>query len=271
MRKKMLLIAVVLVVVSLCGSSAFGIAPVGPPTASLKTGQWSTGFDYAHGEIDFEIDWSSDTAGVIPTYLSKESSAKDMESDAYLAKFGYGISDDWELYGFLGAANNKGDIEDEGSIANGSVNFDGGHNFSGGFGTKWTFLKDEQASWGIVYQMSWSSGDDSYDDVDLTGLGGSSAETVDVDIDSFDITLMVGPTYEMGNWRIYGGAGLYYYDADIDVEAMNTTAVEGDVDEAMFGGYVGTEVDIDESCSFYGEYMLANDAWAIGTGIVWRF
>jgi len=51
----------------------------------------------------------------------------------------------------------------------------------------------------------------------------------------------------------------------------DTTILEGGVDEASFGGYVGAEVYLDESCSLYGEYMLADDAWAFGTWIVWKF
>ncbi|KKN06345.1 hypothetical protein LCGC14_1078150, partial [marine sediment metagenome] len=155
-------------------------------------------------------------------------------------------------------------------IVDGSLDFDGGSNFSGGFGTKWTFLKEEQLSWGVVYQMSWSQGNDSFID-DLTAFGGGAAEKVDADIDSYDIFLALGPTYEMGNWRVYGGAVLYYYNADVDVKAMNTTIATGDVGETMFGGYVGTVVDLDDSTSLYFDYILANDVWAIGTGVTWKF
>lgn len=255
MKTKMLPLAI-FVVANLCVSMAFAIAPVGPPTAGLETGQWSVGFDYGHSEIDFDIDWKSDFASGIP-----KSKAKGMESDAYLVKFNYGISDDWELYGFLGAADFGGKIDED--------SFDGGSNFSGGFGTKWTFAKDEQLSWGVVYQMSWSSGDDSYD-LDLSAYG-YGIETIDAEVDSYDIFLALGPTYEMGNWRVYGGAGLYYFSADIDIEFADVTVLEGDVDETMFVGYVGAEVDLDDSTSLYFDYMLADDAWAIGTGVTWKF
>lgn len=255
-QRKFVLTVVLCTMFGMLGQSAFAIAPVGTPTAGLKTGQWSVGFDYAHGEIDFDIDWKSDFVSGIP-----KSKAKDMKSDAYLTKFGYGISDDWEFYGFLGAADNRGKIDTD--------SFDGGHGFSGGFGTKWTFLKDEKLSWGLVYQMGWSQGDDSYD-LDLSAYG-YGTEKIDVGFKSFDISLMAGPTYEMGNWRVYGGAGLYYFDADIDIDYMDITIVEGDVSEAMFGGYVGAAFDLNESTSLYAEYMLAGDGWMLGTGIVWKF
>lgn len=262
MKTKMLPLAIVFVVANLCVSMAFAIAPVGPPTAGLETGQWSVGFDYGHSEIDFDIDMSTDFAVDLAALGLNKLKGKDFKSDAYLVKFNYGISDDWELYGFLGAADGSGKVEE--------YSADGGSNFSGGFGTKWTFLKEEQVSWGVVYQMSWSSVDAS-DSFDLTGIDGFGVETVDAEIDSYDIFLALGPTYEMGNWRVYGGAGLYYFSADIDIEFADVTVLEGDVDETMFVGYVGAEVDLDDSTSLYFDYMLADDAWAIGTGVTWKF
>lgn len=255
-----MLVAVTFLVANLCGSMALAFAPVGPPTAGLKTEQWSLGFDYAHGEIDFDIEWSSDFASGIA-----DAKAKDMKSDSYLAKFGYGVTDEWEFYSFLGAADSRGKIEWYGE----TDDFDGGYDVSGGFGTKWTFLKDENLSWGLVYQMSWIQGDDSYS-VDLSSLGLGTQE-IDAALDSFDIFLALGPTYKMENWSIYGGLGLYYFDADIDIDLMDTTILEGDADETSFGGYVGTAIDLDANASLYAEYMLTNDAWAIGTGFVWRF
>ncbi len=265
MERNNVLSGVLCVMVVMFCTSAFAIAPVGPPTAGLKTEQWSAGFGYAQGEIDnFDIEWSSDIVSGI-----SDSKAKDMKSDAYLAKFGYGVSDDFELYGFLGAADSRGEIE--GGLISGSEKIDGGHDFSGGFGAKWTFSKAEQLSWGLVYQMSWSEGDDSIPNQDLSAFGFGASETVDAEINSYDIFLALGPTLEMGSWRIYGGAGLYYYDTDIGVDFMDTTIAEGDADEAMFGGYAGVAVDLNESTSLYAEYMLADDAWILGTGIVWKF
>jgi hypothetical protein len=256
MGKKMLLLGVVLVIAGLCGSTVLAVAPAGPPTAGLKAGQFSAGFGYAHGEADFEIDWKSDFVSGIP-----KSKVKNMKSDAYLAKFGYGISDDWEIYALLGAANSRGKID--------TADFDGGHDFSGGFGTKYTFLKEKELSWGVVYQMVWGQGDDSYN-LDLSDYGYGTAK-IDTDFKSYDVFLAAGPTYEMGNWRIYGGPALYYLNANLDIKYRNITLVKGDVDETLFGGYIGSEIDLDKNCSLYGEYMLTGDAWALGTGIAWKF
>jgi len=71
--------------------------------------------------------------------------------------------------------------------------------------------------------------------------------------------------------RSYGGAGLHYFNADVDIKYSDITLVSGDADKASFGGYVGTEVDLDASSSVYAEYMLADNAWTFGTGIAWKF
>jgi hypothetical protein len=255
MERRSVLVRMGCVIVGVLCTSAFAFSPVGPPTASLKSEHFSAGFDYSHSEIDFEVDWSSDYG---PDF---KSDAKDMKSDAYLVRFGYGINDDWEFYGFMGVADLRGKLDD--------VSFDGGNDFSGGLGTKWTFHKEEKLSWGLVYQMGWGSGDDSYD-LDLTAYG-YGIQKIDLDLESFDIFLAVGATYEMENWRIYGGPALYYYNADLEVDFMGVTILEGEVDEALFGGYLGTEVDLNEKASLYAEYMLAEDAWALGTGVVWKF
>lgn len=253
-------VAVIGLLCFLC-STSLAMAPVGPPTAGLKAEQWSVGFDYAYTEIDFDVDWSSSHASGIA-----DSEGKDVKSDAYLARFGYGISDDWEFYGFLGIADARGEVE--GSDISGD--FDSGHDFSGGFGTKWTFLKDEGLSWGLVYQMLWGQGDDSgY--ADLTPLGFGSAEKVDLNLESFDIVLAVGPTYEMGDWRIYGGAGLYYFDTDIEIRRLDTTVVDGEADEAYFGGYIGAQFDLAENTFLSVEYFNAGDASGIGANIGWKF
>ena len=215
MAKKWLL-SVVVVVAILYSSTALAVAPVGPPTAGLKTGQWSVGFGYAHGEIDSAgMDWKSDFVSGIPS-----SKAKDVKSDAYLAKFGYGISDNWEFYGLLGVADLRGKLED-------IADFDGDQDFSGCFGTKYTFLKDGPLSWGTVYQMTWSKGKDSF----ALDASDYDEELGAVNIDSkfkmYDIFLAVGPTYEMKNWRIYVTLPHLLYHYELEYPALIDTASTG--------------------------------------------
>jgi len=255
-KRKFLLAAVAFVTANLCSSTVLAFAPVGPPTGSLKTEQWSLGTDYSRSEIDFEIDWSSSYASGVP-----KSFATDMKTDTYLVKYRYGFNEDWEICLFLGASEIKGKIDTD--------DFDGDHDFNGGFGFKWTFLKEEDLSWGLVYQMDWMMGDDSYiTDMSVYGFGTNKA---DVELDSFDIFLALGPTLKMENLSMYAGAALYYYDADIRIKYLNTTVTKGNVDEVLLAGYGGATVDLDDNISLYAEYMYSEDAWAMGGGFAWRF
>jgi hypothetical protein len=255
-KRKFLLAAVAFVTANLCGSTLLAYAPVGPTTGSLKTGQWSLGADYSRSEIDFEIEWSSDYASGVPKSFGKE-----IRTDSYLAKYRYGFNEDWEISLFLGACEIEGKI--------GNDIYDSDREFNGGFGFKWTFLREEDLSWGLAYQMDWMMGEDSYIiDMSTYGFGTNKA---DVELDSFDIFLALGPTLKMDNLSMYAGAALYYYDADIKVKYLNTTVTKGNVDEVLLGGYGGATLNLDENIELYAEYMYSEDAWAMGGGFAWRF
>jgi hypothetical protein len=244
-------------------SSAFAISPVGPPKAGLETGQWSIGLDYAYSEIDFDIDW--DYPGL------PDSKARNVKSNVFTSKFGYGVNSNFEIYGLLGMTDSGGNVSDDGGLIDGKLNFDSDYEFYGGFGTKLTLLEDEQVSWGLVYQMSfWEAEDNRLGLVDLTGYG-YGIETVAADVDMFDILLAIGPTFEMGNWRVYGAPILYYCNGDIELETLGVNFLDGDINETLFGGYIGAEIDLAENSSVYAEYMLTEDSWLFGTGINWKF
>jgi len=140
MAKKLLLVSVVLTVLALAGSSALALAPMGPPTAGLKTGQFRVGIEYAYSDLDMELD-GEELDGVT--------------SNMIFGNLGYGIMDDWEAFVRLGVAN--ADIEDG--------DFSGDYGFAWGLGTKVTFLKQENLNWGALFQITWMNSED--EDVEI--------------------------------------------------------------------------------------------------------
>jgi hypothetical protein len=242
MKRKIVLTGVLCVMVGMLCSAAFAAAPIGKPTAGLKTGQFRAGFDYAWGEANLEL-----------SYGGSSITLKDVETNSYLANLGYGISDDWEVYIRLGVAN--ADFED----------FDGDYGFAYGFGTKVTFAKDDKLSWGALFQMGWTKSEDTYTDTDF-GLG-----MFDMEADFYEMQIAVGPTYEMEGWRIYGGALLYFLDGDLDVKGAGVSGSIDIEEESQFGGYVGAEFDLAENCLLYVEGQFTGDAEAIGAGVAWKF
>lgn len=223
----------VLFTIVLLAAAAFAAAPVGPPTAQHKAGQFFVGFDYAQTELDVDVDFDG-----------FQVSLDDVEAKTYLARIGAGLFDQLELYGLFGAQDLDGTF------------------FAGGIGTKLTLVPGETVSWGIVYQTLWTRTEGSET---VEGISG------DAELKSFDIFTAFGPTIDMGSWRVYGGPGLYYYNADIDVDIDGIGEFEGEISETMFAAYAGAEIDLGENASVYGEYMFLEDGWSFGTGIGWKF
>ncbi|MBA7479047.1 hypothetical protein ES707_14478 [subsurface metagenome] len=244
MKSKIYLLCVAFMTISLFSSSALGLDPMGPPTAGLKTGQARIGFEYVYAEADIEGTY----AGISDTF-------DDVESNRLMSNLGYGLTDDWEVFLRLGVT----DVEQDG--------FESDYEFAYGFGTKVTFAKDDNLSWGALFQMGWSEVEDSvtYNLTDF-GLG---IVTVDEEVDWYEIQIAVGPTYELREgWLIYGGALVYFLEGEVDFAGVATIDLE---EESQFGGYIGTQVDLDENASWFVEYQLTGDAYAVGTGISWKF
>ena len=218
---------VVTIMVLMC-SQAFGLTLMGPPKAELEQGQKSVGFNLSYSEMDLKVD---------------SVSLDDVESFAYLVNLGYGVSDEWDFFIRLGLT----DTEQE--------DFDSSAEFAYGFGTKATFSQQESVTWGGLLQILWSEAND-----DILGL--------DVEIDYYEIQIAFGPTYNVGGISIYGGPFLHFVDGDFKVSGLGSADIE---QESEFGGFVGAQFDLAENTSCSVECQLTGDAWAIGTGIVWRF
>lgn len=221
-----------MMVLGLSGT-AMALGVLGPPTAGLKTGQWGVAAEYAFSDSDVDVE------GV---------TLDGLESNVFLGQIGYGISDDWEIYGLIGAADHEcGDLDP----------LDFGYDFAYGFGTKVTLAKDETLAWGALFEMGWRQGDDS-----LYG--------VSVDVDYYEIFVAVGPTWKAAEGvRIYGGPFFYMLDGEIDTSISGLSA---DLEEeSNFGGYVGAEFDLCPNNALYVEYQFTGDMQTIGAGINWKF
>jgi hypothetical protein len=58
-----------------CASTALGIGPLGPPTATLKQGQFGIAAEYAHSDSDWEV-----------TGLVIDGKMNDVKSNMFLAQ-----------------------------------------------------------------------------------------------------------------------------------------------------------------------------------------
>jgi hypothetical protein len=233
MNKKVLVFA--LLVFGLTGS-ALALAPMGPPTAGLKTGQFRVGIDYSYSEEDMDVE---------------DETLDKVTSNMVFANLGYGIMDEWEIFGRLGMADIQAD-----DILDSGVDFSGDFKFAWGVGTKYTFLKQESLDWGFLFQVTSVDSDDT--------VGGT-----DIDIDYYDWEFAVGPTWKLNDtWSIYGGPFVHFIDGDVDIEGYDSGDLEED---SMWGGYVGAEAELCQNTSLFGEFQFTGGGWAFGTGIGWKF
>ncbi|MBN2455232.1 MAG: outer membrane beta-barrel protein [Sedimentisphaerales bacterium] len=231
MGRKIVLTGVLCAMVGMLCSTAVAAAPMGPPTAGLKTGQFRVGVDYGYMEGDID---------------TKVGEVDGFESNTILANLGYGITDEIDIYGLIGASD--GDVDE----------FDSSYEPAYGFGVKATLARDENVSWGVVYQMLWVNPKD-----DISG--------VDVEIDAYDIKAAVGPSYNANGLKLYGGPMLYYIDGEIEA-SIGGLSGDADIDQdVQIGVYAGLAIDLAENMSLMGEYQYTHDVETIGASLYWKF
>jgi hypothetical protein len=197
---------------------------------------------------------------------------EDVKTNVYYATLGYGLTNNWEVYGRLGIADLKGRV----SFA--EYDFEWGANFDNdvvwGVGTRLTFHERNRIRWGVTAQMNWI--DTSADREETSIEYGRIKRTLD--LSAYDLLVAVGPTVDMGGWELYGGPFFYMFDGDVDY--METWTGDGggwekgssEVDEdSNFGGYIGAAIPVVANTHVTLEAALIGGGWAAGAGASLRF
>jgi hypothetical protein len=275
------------VVMVFCTSSAFAF--IGPPTARLTHGQWSAGANYTYSSQDLDktkikYDWADfDSDGVMTDSGSGsyKLEVRDLNTNLYYAHLGYGIFDSLEVYGQLGIADVKADTKEVNDDQWYGYNLD--NELAWGLGGKYTFAKQDKMDWGAALQLNWYSNSvsDKFTDVFDDGEGFTETELSKetTDIDTLGIVIAVGPTIDMGVWKLYGGGLCQILTADYDYKENGswsdsdgdsgtwTDKDSGSYDQTSFGGYVGASFDVYKNCNTAIELSFTGDGWGAGVGI----
>lgn len=277
MNKMIMLVGLLVAIMSV---SAFGAGFLGTPTAELEKGQWSAGFSYTY--IDMDLDtikatekWQESIGGVADGGKDKfKLDMGDVKTQRYYATIGYGVADWCEVFVQLGFADVKGKLRsaDDPDDEWDGFNFD--NDFAWGLGTRITFYEQNNIRWGTSVQMNWL--DTSWDDKES---GATWTEKEQIDFETFDLLIAVGPTVDMGGWKLYGGPFYYYLSGDLDFKGAWADPPDwerwkgsGDLEaDSNFGGFVGAEFPLTGNCDMTTELSFTGDSWAIGTGVVWKF
>ena len=142
-------------------------------------------------------------------------------------------------------------------------NFD--NNFAWGWGTRYTFARQDNVAWGAAVQMNWLNTEWSTrfpdPDEDWTGTVKNKIE-----FKSYDLLISAGPSVDLGGWKLYGGPFYYYVNGDLKSSASVLSEDGGDVytfnekskgnikAKSNFGGFVGTQFDLTQSLSMTVEF-----------------
>lgn len=276
-RKEQLVVVIILA--GICSLPALALPPMGPPKATLEKNQWAVDFKYAYQEMDLELNGKA-RENLGSGWLSwdfTEYRIINLTSNMFLGSVEYGICDNWNVFGHVGAADAEDEMKETlecGRPGNRYQDFSGDFDTVWGFGTRATFCQDGNLTWGGLFQMTWSNPDDS--DVKLRGDPSFSG---DLELDFWEIQVAIGPTLQLDGISIYGGPFLHFVQGDMvlkgsTVEDSVTQLIESKADireESIFGGYGGVQLYIDEKSYWYTEYQVTGNAWGLGTGIVWIF
>ena len=249
----------VLMCVAWMGAGALAFSLLGPPTAELEKttrkndkGKDVSRFEDRHGYIfSFsQMDVGVDGLGTL----------EDFELIRHYYTWGIALDENFNFNLLLGAVSGQAD-SDLSEISD----FEGDYGLSAGFNVKSTFYHGEKVDWGAMVQMTYFSTEDSLD-VDIPGFWSGSAD-VELD-DAYDLQIAVGPTVDMGGWKLYGGAYYYMLDGDLDVSVSGVGSDTFDIDEEDdFGGFVGAQFDIWENTDLVVEYAMGNDSYSLGLSV----
>ena len=114
--------------------------------------------------------------------------------------------------------------------------------------------------------------------MDFSSSWATGSEEQQIDWETYDLLIAVGPTVDMGGWNLYGGPFYYMLDGDLDMEGYETWATgtgiweaSGDLEADGIGGFVGAQFTLMEKCDLTAEFSFTGDGMAIGAGVAVLF
>jgi len=273
--RKIRLFGFVLMMFGLCGSNAFALDFMGPPTAEIEKGMFRAGIEYTFSDMDLEL-----IEGQGTVFRNGETvysgdllsiTINGFEINTLYASVGYGIFENCEGFVRMGAANATfGD-----SIWNEGEDFDSNIDFAVGAGIKMNFYKGFDWKIGGVIQINRA---------ELDGKLDSSSWIMPqpqlVDISTTEIQIAIGATYMYSKrLSIYGGPFAHFISGDFSYQFNRITDEFFDVGEfswqinegPIYGGYLGAQIKLSQSISANIEYQTSSDANVFGASLMMKY
>ncbi len=272
--KRIRLSCFVCILVLLSGPVTFALGPLGTTITNLEPGQFQLGLEYCRSSMDLKlingtfidsVDGSLNDSG-----KSIDLTLKEFEQTNSFVNFGYGIDRNWEV--FLRLSTTKAKFGD--SLLREGEKFESDSTPALGGGIKATLYDGRYFKIGGLIQANWA-----HYNGRLSSPQRPLPQFVETNIKEIQIAL--GANYMLIDsiW-IYGGPLIHFLKGEFDntliQEAKTGTfqVIESSWDieqDSLYGGYLGTQVEIGKNCYMNIEYQFTGAADAFGAGILLGF
>jgi hypothetical protein len=278
MRLKTLGTAVLIITGSLV--AVVSGAPMGMPMASLGAGHWGLGAEYGYGQMDLK------TSGTVTEVITGFSGAPwaqnfridELKSNMVFGTIGYGLTDTWDIFARIGAADAKGSIV----VPPASVtaeerqdDFSGSFGLAWGVGTRATLYKSGPWSFGGLMEVTWfRPGDSEFSVVDPWIPDESWVG--DAKINYWQAQAALAAALQVDAWQFWAGPFVQFTQGDMDFSGNAVLdPVTGSIswsssidDSFQVGGQLGVNWKICDQFNLWGEGQITSDSWLVGVGLV---
>lgn len=269
--------------VQLYSSTAFGLSPLGPPRSLLKEDQNAFSIDLGYSNMDLQTFGDMEITYLSPYSQSSsftEFQIDNLKSTLVSARLDTNIFENWDIFFRLGISDGADEITEvqaDGSTGHQYNDFDGGFGVSWGLGTRTTFYAEGNTTWGGLFQVNWMNpGDSSITDASDSDFAG------DINLDYWEVQLAIGPTVQYNNFRIYGGPFLQFINGDLEISGttLSDDIIPLDIavkatheirEESQLGAYLGAQFNLGNDNTLVTEIQFTSDIWGIGIGSTWKF
>jgi len=263
--------------VTLGGSVALGLDPIGPPCVDLDKGQLGAqaGYSYASADIDLtDGKWSEHMAGVLQDKgKAIDITIEDFKTHKVYAGLEFGADDNGTVFLRLGGTNATfGE-----SIWHAGEELDGSIDLTAGCGAKATLLELDGFKLGVVVQASWSKFDGT-----LKADNWFTEDVVGVSLGELQIAAGAAHEYAKGRW-IYGGPFVHYFKGDFEDTFTELRGTSGPVigstlsdweykwkinQGPIFGFFLGAKIELTEDSIVSLEYQYSSDTSVFGASLM---
>jgi hypothetical protein len=269
--------AAALLVTGALVSVAPGGAPMGLPTAYVGEGRWGLGAEYGYGQMDLE------TSGTVTDNLAgfpwdQDFRIDGLKSNMVFGTVAYGVTDNWDIFVRLGAADGRGAIVVPPSsltAAERQDDYDGSFGFAGGLGTRITLYHTDWWSIGGLVQGTWFHPGDS--DFTITDPWQPDESWVgQAELSYWQVQASLAAAFRVDTWRFWLGPFVQFTQGDLDFDGQAELAGNTDTltwcssikDSLQVGGHFGAHWEICSQFNLWLEGQVTGDSWMVGIGAV---